>query len=270
MALVEAAVIARGRIPSTAGHTLHRGTPREVFIKEFLGDHLSQSFAIGTGEIIDANSEPREPRNQIDIVIYRKDMPKLDLGGGVAGFFAESVLATIEVKSLLDSEELRKSMKAAKALKALRREGMTGLAMGYMPPSILSFVVAYDGPAKMQTVCGWVPSIHGSLGVVDAPLPSALEERLTHVAPTIDAVFVLGRGFMHYTTTPVGLQSEDMNKVIPQPHWVFADAENGSLLVLFAILWKAGAGMAATSFNPLPYLAKFALNGEKVMWATHH
>ena len=71
MDAIENQLVAISQIPANAGHTLHRGTPREAFIKEFLENHLSANVAIGTGEIIDANSQPRVQRNQYDIVIYK-------------------------------------------------------------------------------------------------------------------------------------------------------------------------------------------------------
>jgi hypothetical protein len=91
---VEAHLLQISQIPANSGHNLHKGTPREAFIREFLINHLSQQVAIGTGEIIDANSTPNQQRNQIDIVIYKKDYPKIDFGGGINGFLAESVVAT--------------------------------------------------------------------------------------------------------------------------------------------------------------------------------
>ncbi|MBB6246225.1 DUF6602 domain-containing protein [Rhodanobacter sp. A1T4] len=64
----ENALIAISRIPANSGHSLHKGTPREAFIREFLQSHLPENVAIGTGEIIDASSQPRAQRNQFDIV----------------------------------------------------------------------------------------------------------------------------------------------------------------------------------------------------------
>ena len=75
-------LLAISQVPEHSGHSLHKGTPREAFIKEFLVGHLGEHVAIGTGEIIDANSTPGESRNQIDIVIYKRSYPKLDFGGG--------------------------------------------------------------------------------------------------------------------------------------------------------------------------------------------
>jgi hypothetical protein len=111
MDAVENSLVHISQIPANAGHSLHKGTPREAFIKEFLEGHLSSNVAIGTGEIIDSNSPPRAQRNQYDIVIYKTNYPKLDFGGGISGFLIESVVATIEVKSLLDQLALINQLK---------------------------------------------------------------------------------------------------------------------------------------------------------------
>src|SRR5260370_31969047 len=72
MDVIEQSLLAKARISANTGHPLHKGTPREAFIKEFLIGHLSKRVAIGHGEIIDASSKPNEPRNQMDIVLYKQ------------------------------------------------------------------------------------------------------------------------------------------------------------------------------------------------------
>lgn len=74
---IEEILLSSAKVSANAGNSLNKGTPREIFIKEFLTNHLSEKVAIGSGEIIDCNSRPNESRNQIDIVIYRRDYPKL-------------------------------------------------------------------------------------------------------------------------------------------------------------------------------------------------
>ena len=64
---VEATLLAQSRIPANAGHSLHKGTPRENFLKSFLIDHISERVAIGQGEIFDATSQANEQRHQNDI-----------------------------------------------------------------------------------------------------------------------------------------------------------------------------------------------------------
>lgn len=145
---VEESLLAISRVPANAGHTLHRGTPREAFIREFLVGHLSARLAVGTGEIIDAQSKPREARNQYDIIIYKANFPRIDLGGGVNAFLAEGVVATIEVKSLLTQSELDVAIQSASNAKKLTRNLVTSFTPGYVAPGILSYVIAYDGPKK--------------------------------------------------------------------------------------------------------------------------
>jgi hypothetical protein len=92
---VEGVLLATSQIPANTGHALHKGTPRESFIRQFLEGHLSERVGIGTGEVIDAASSPDPPptaqRPQFDIVVYKRDYPKLDVGGGIYAFLAESV-----------------------------------------------------------------------------------------------------------------------------------------------------------------------------------
>src|SRR5689334_12815820 len=83
---VERHLLSTAQIPANSGHSLHKGTPRESFIKEFLEGHLSERLAVGTGEIIDADSKPGEQRHQLDIVLYKRDYPRIQFGGGISGF----------------------------------------------------------------------------------------------------------------------------------------------------------------------------------------
>ena len=74
---IEKKLSAQAVIQESTGHNLHKGTPREFFIKEFLQSHLPENVSIGTGEIIDSSSRPAQKRNQFDIVIYNNNY-KLD------------------------------------------------------------------------------------------------------------------------------------------------------------------------------------------------
>jgi hypothetical protein len=256
---IEQSLLATSRIPANTGHTLHKGTPREAFIREFLEKHLSERVAIGTGEIIDANSRPDQPRNQIDIVIYKRDYPKLDFGGGISGFLAESVIATIEVKSLLDAAALKQSVETGRKLKGLSRNVVTAFRTGYQPPSILSYVVAYDGPASMQTVHNWFSGIHTELGISYPAMPPALQQRIRVASPAIEGVFLLGRGFVHFDNSPTSFVPDAMRTAHPNLHWAIVDVPTGSLLLLFMLLTEAVSGLSGSWLNPQPYLANFSV-----------
>lgn len=249
MDAVEASLVQTSRIPANAGHTLHRGTPREAFIKQFLQDHLSANVAIGSGEIIDASSLPRASRNQFDIVIYKKNYPKLDFGGGVNGFLIESVVATIEVKSLLNQAAIDQSVAAARGAKLLIPNIEKSFSSGWIPPKVLNFVVAYDGPAQMSTVIGWILNSHTAQAI---PLPNWTQDS-KHTTPgtALDGVFSLQRGFVKLDNTPLSLNAGPT----PQPGLhVICDSPHGNLLMLFLALQEACNNVEGAWLNPVPYV----------------
>ncbi len=254
----ENALVVISQIPANSGHSLHKGTPREAFIREFLQSHLPENVSIGTGEIIDANSLPGAQRNQFDIVIYRNNYPKLDFGGGVSGFLIESVIATIEVKSTITEAELEPAIKAARNSKALTPNVQMSFQSGYIPPRVLNYVVAYDGPAQMATVYGWIPRIHTKLGVACPDLPIDEQARLGTPSPSIDGIFVLKKGFVYFDNVPIGFASGN-RAGDPKQKWVYADTIDGNLLLLFVLLQTATANMEGKWLNPVPYLASFNL-----------
>lgn len=257
----EDALLAISRIPANSGHSLHKGTPREAFIREFLESHLPANVAIGTGEIIDAGSRPGEQRNQFDIVIYKRSYPKLDFGGGISGFLIESVIATVEVKSTLTQSELEKAIKAARNAKALVPNVTSVFSSGYIPPKALNYVVAYDGPAQMQTVYGWVNQIHQSLGIRVPRLPPNPDQRLQSASPSIDGIFVLKRGFIYFDNVPIGFANDERRTAQPDLKWLIADTTSGNLLLMFLLLQAATANLEGKWLNTVPYLASFSLPG---------
>lgn len=262
MTAVEDHLLAIAQIPTNTGHPLHKGTPREAFIREFLEMHLNSNVAIGTGEIIDSHSKPSEERNQFDIVIYKRNYPRLDFGGGINGFLIESVVATIEVKSTLDKSGVEQAVRAARAAKQLCKNEVKSIAAGYIPPSILSFIVAYDGPAKMETVHTWVKEAYKTEGIVEPDMTQEME-RSCIASPALDGIFILGKGFLNFDNAPYGFISPDIRKEHPEVHWAIASADRGSLLSLFLLLTIATSNFEGVWLNPLPYLETFRISDLK-------
>lgn len=247
-------LVASSQIQVAAGHTVHRGTPREVFIKNFLQNHLSETISFGTGEIVDANSAPRQQRNQIDIVLYKKNYPKLDFGGGISGFLAESVVATIEVKSLLTEIELFSAFDSIRNTKALQRNIITSFTTGYQPPSILSFIVAYAGPANMSTIHGWINKYIQQRGIQYPPLPATGQARAKIAAPLSDLIVVLEKGYIQYDNSPVSYVTDQLRQTMPNGKWCIVDAISGNLFTLFLQLTVATSGTSANWLDLNPYL----------------
>jgi hypothetical protein len=265
MDAIERLLVQQATIQNSTGHSLHKGTPREVFIREYLVTHLPANLAIGTGEIIDSDSKPGESRNQFDIVIYKNNYPKLDFGGGISGFLIESVIATIEVKSTLDEDGIIQTVDAAQKLKSLKPSISSSISSGYIPPKVLNYVVAYSGPAKMQTVNGWISNAHARSSAVIPDLPS--EDNLRYAAPSysLDGVFVLNKGFLYFDNVPMGFVSTEARKQNPSLKWVFADKPDGNLLLLFLFLQTATSNMQASWLNPIRYVSTFVIHG--MQWA---
>jgi len=248
MDAIENHLISIAKIPENSGHSLHKGTPREIFIREYLEGHISSNIAIGTGEIIDSTSKPRESRNQFDIVLYKKNFPKLDFGGGITGFLIESVIATIEVKSLLDQAAIDQAVNAAHKAKSLVPHITKSFQTGWIPPKVLNYVVGYAGPAKMSTVYGWIKQSHDTLNI---PLPTWDQETKTTKAGTaLDGVFVLNKGFVALDNTPLTLNRDNA----PGTHTI-SDSSAGNILMLFLYLQNACHNIEGAWLNPLPYVA---------------
>jgi hypothetical protein len=260
---VENHLLSISKIPANAGHTLHKGTPREAFIREFLQNHLSERVAIGTGEIIDAHSRAGGSRNQFDIVIYKRNYPKLDFGGGISGFLAESVVATIEVKSLLDKNAIRQSIEAASNAKKLQQNLVSSFSAGYIPPGILNYVVAYDGPVNIETVYNWIPEIHIEKNIVPPKLNPDVNTRISTPSSSIDGVFLLGKGFIYFDNVPFGFSNEDVWTQFPDTQWVIGSSLDGNLLLLFLFLTQAASGVEGAWLNPVPYLSTFKVQNLK-------
>lgn len=87
-------------------HSTSVGTAREFFINRLLNSILPSSLHIGTGKIIDAEGNESK---QIDVVVYDPRFPMLQTGG-IGLYFAEGVIAVIEVKSTLTITELENAL----------------------------------------------------------------------------------------------------------------------------------------------------------------
>ena len=119
-----------------------KGSDRELFIKEFLEKSFPKKFVIGTGEILDSSDHRSK---QADIVIYDEFMPVFDYGS-TKHFLSGGVLAHIEVKSYLSSEELKRALDITKSIKKLNRDlEYSAMHFGSLPKTIFSCIFAYDG-----------------------------------------------------------------------------------------------------------------------------
>lgn len=104
---------------STSTHGDLLGKAREVFVSELLQRFLPQALHIGSGQVIDGEGQVSK---QIDILIYRHDVPLLPSFGGSNLYFAEGVVSSIEVKSELNASRLREALDNCSSIKKLTVE----------------------------------------------------------------------------------------------------------------------------------------------------
>jgi hypothetical protein len=224
---IENVLQAQACISSNAGHPDLIGSPREWFVKNFLIDHLPETVKVGQGEIINSRSQPKSKRNQIDVILYRHDYPKISYSQNNNAFLRESVIATIEVKSIINLGEFRKACNASinhknqqyiQESNPRRPNQPVGLIDDIRLPPIGTYVVSYGGPSKFLAVANWLPKI--------------VQELNTTPEKIIDMVVILGKGTL-WRLDSFPLLGRSLKSKHPTGTWAFLEQENKNLLLLF-------------------------------------
>ncbi len=102
-------------------HALTKGEQRELPVQSFFKEHLPAGYRVVSGEVIDRrdNHSP-----QLDVMIYDGDRNFAIYSESASILPAEALLASVEVKSKLTLDEVRKSLRAAQKLYKLRPFGI--------------------------------------------------------------------------------------------------------------------------------------------------
>lgn len=113
---------------SALGHSVSKGDERELITRQFLSSHMPHAVQIDRGILVDqdtanfAESLSQKTSPQLDILLVMSDQPQLTLYGGSKMFFAESVVAVIEVKTTLTSAEIDRILEHCKKVKERKRQ----------------------------------------------------------------------------------------------------------------------------------------------------
>lgn len=108
------ALVERVNALSDLDHKLTKGELRELFVSNILNSFLTSQFGIGSGIVI---NQKGEQSRQNDIIIYdNRILPPFIKEQNIGVYPAESVIATIEVKSWLRKKELLNAEKSAREL----------------------------------------------------------------------------------------------------------------------------------------------------------
>lgn len=244
-------------VGATAGHSISKGTPREFFVSEFLRAHIPEDLSIGMGEVIDARSKSGERRPQHDIVIYKSAYPKLDLGANISAFFVESVVAVIEVKSVLDKAGVQQAARASQYLKGLSPSHYETFRTSRVRMVPSSYIFSYGGPKSLATVVDWVRESYSDLSLSETRF-GAFDRRRDQTAVALDGIFILDLGCFLCDNSPfrfrdrVYCQSKELERYYD---WVRVVDENNVLLYLFSTLLALSLFQGQRMLDPTGYLS---------------
>jgi len=101
---------------SVLNHPGALGAIREEIVRNILESFLPPLVQIGTGQVIDSAGVLS---NQVDIVIAKGAAPAFRFKGAISAFLYETVLATIEVKSMLYQDKLVEALENSRSVTTL-------------------------------------------------------------------------------------------------------------------------------------------------------
>ncbi|WP_291285762.1 DUF6602 domain-containing protein [Flavobacterium sp.] len=101
-------------------HSLTKGEEREDPLIEFLKANLPKTYSVVKGEVVDKLNNSSQ---QLDIMIFDNSRNIPFYSGGHYILPAEALLGSIEIKSKITQEEVRKILKSVSTLKNLKPFG---------------------------------------------------------------------------------------------------------------------------------------------------
>lgn len=127
-------------------HNATAGAAREQLIKDFLSNHLPRLITVVSGQIVDAEDNYSK---QQDVVLVLNSMPRLPFASSNDLIFQEGVVATIEIKTSLDTATLNAIGENIASVRSLLSRNVASAAMGithnWPLSQILTAIITYGG-----------------------------------------------------------------------------------------------------------------------------
>lgn len=169
---------------AAVGHNLEKGEWRETFIRNWLSEILPEKYGVTSGIVFSAADDDNSSSQsrQQDIIIYdRVNCPRLFVNATQADLPKcipiESVYCTIEVKSQLDSVELKRALTNFSSVRKLQKHPLgfvdSLIKGGITPPA--GFIFAFTTTISFDKIADILR-----------------EERLRNVDCHVQGVIVLG------------------------------------------------------------------------------
>ncbi|MCH7958588.1 MAG: hypothetical protein IID08_00560 [Candidatus Hydrogenedentes bacterium] len=210
-----------------------RGASREEVVRKFFSDFLPKRYGVGTGFVVNHNNQSSR---QIDIIIYdAATTPVFYSEPNQQVFPVDTVYATIEVKSKLNSETLKTSIENCKSFMSLDRNLITskplnrraGMSIGGKHPlnPKCSAIVAY-------TLCSnWKE--------LDLPdLQKELRRHLEECSQTDrpHGICIIDSGFLFANKSSDTKSTISINIDHPETEWSYFPVKGSSLTYFCFIL----------------------------------
>lgn len=207
-------------IRSRFTHAGIKGESFENSIRELLEIYLPKRLSVGTGQIIDSDSNITK---QIDIVITTEYHPGIPDSHSPNLFFIEGVAAVGEVKTRLTNTELDSAIKNCNSFKNLNSKPVQSIYMGSESADTPSpyFIFAMESDLSIGTVAKKMAQLEPA---------GALESK---VGP--DLVFLKGKGII---IDPRGLKNiyVENDKGEKLTEWTILPLEESSLFDFVTLL----------------------------------
>ena len=220
----------------------HTSANRGALCRLFLTSHLPPGYRVTNGEILDAHGNYT---GQLDVVIVNDSAPYMTIGATnsvIAPILADTVLGVIEVKALMDPDNLKKALSQLRPVKSL-------MPMHETLETTDGTVV--EDPLRGKIITG-VFAFNLSKDSLDTEIP-----RIIKLYPKVaDFVVIPGKfGYFLIDTLRVcGIEINERNSDIINDY-VRYDADGIGLGLIFGILNTIAAKRRFNGSNFVRYLS---------------
>jgi len=218
-------------IRSRLTHKGNKGSSAEDAFRSFLSDHLPRIYEVGHGEVIDSGDRAAgsiDPgAGQIDIIVLNDEQPRFVKTSDPGTYLIEGVSAAGEVKSILTSSELDKTVKKAGKFKSLRPKFFQNDMIQAEQSDVKRFyerrpyfLFAFESQMTIQTIHENIIKSQKKYGLTDTG--------------HIDAVFCLDRGCLFNLGDGEGAFSFNLKSGAKFSNWGFKSEES---TIVWLIKW---------------------------------
>jgi hypothetical protein len=192
------AAVAEARAAGALEHPGIKGAVREILVGKMIEPILTPEVKIGTGQLV---SYTGEISPQVDVVLYNPSiMPRVVFDAALGLFPVESVLYSLEVKSILSKQLLKKSISDAREIRKLTMLAAEHIRYTGNPQDPVQILRA-GTPHPINALFAFQSDLAGN--------PSGELARYREldpdadVSPAIQVICIAGRGYW-YAKKPAG------------------------------------------------------------------